>query len=345
MMSSPDMPLKNLRILMAEDLASCTQLPDGLCQLPYLAFLQIDRAPAIKRVGHEFLQSYHHQNPHPSKTVVSFLRLHTMKLMGLVDWEEWKWEEQVQAFPALTELILFECNLRRLPPGLASQARALKVLSIQQVKGLISLENIASLIELQVIENFQLEKSLISQTAEAPSPTAQSCSLALLASMAVAQSGPEWDKFSHIEHVKAYAQEGNNPRRWYAMYTANPYNLETNVSSSAFMYKGSMNLLSILHDSSLFNECQKGDLLNGSKLKVSLDGSEVGEYLIGDEEYPLLPWLLTPYKEEELSDSKVEFNRRHSARICTLNNVLARFKDTWKYLQVEHGGGQSGHSE
>ena len=45
-----------------------------------------------------------------------------MKLMGLVEWEEWKWEEQVQAFPALTELILFECNLKRLPPGLASQA-------------------------------------------------------------------------------------------------------------------------------------------------------------------------------------------------------------------------------
>ena len=90
-MSSSDMPLKNLRILMAEDLAWCTQLPDGLCHLPYLEFLQVDRAPAIKRVGHEFLQSYHHQNLHPSH-VVSFQKLHTMKLMGLVEWEEWKWE-------------------------------------------------------------------------------------------------------------------------------------------------------------------------------------------------------------------------------------------------------------
>uniref|UniRef100_A0A453MX97 DDE Tnp4 domain-containing protein n=1 Tax=Aegilops tauschii subsp. strangulata TaxID=200361 RepID=A0A453MX97_AEGTS len=98
----------------------------------------------------------------------------------------------------------------------------------------------------------------------------------------------------------------------------------------------SMNPFSILHNSSLFNECQKGDLLNGNKLKVALDGSEVGEYIIGDVEYPLLPWLLTPYKEEELSDSKVEFNRRHSAATtCMLNNVLARFKGTWKYLQEE----------
>ncbi|KAF7073280.1 hypothetical protein CFC21_078300 [Triticum aestivum] len=542
MMSSSDMPLKNLRILMAEDLASCTQLPDGLCQLPYLEFLQIDRAPAIKRVGHEFLQSYHHQNPHPSKAVISFLRLHTMKLMGLVEWEEWKWEEQVQAFPALTELILFECNLNRLPPGLASQARALKVLSVQQVKGLISLENIASLIELQVIENFHLEritnlprlqKLTITRCPKLkvlegvpalqrlmleddymetlpeymgsinPRRLELYCSLALLASMAVAQSGLEWDKFSHIEHVKAYAHEGDNPRKWYALYTTNPYNLETNVNSSALMYRGtlfsledaqtfesvfkmtrrtfryicslvslelnymtcytfadgrelslqdlvaivlrrlysseppetigstvgvnestvllvtesfvavlcnrakhhllwpdssrmykiksmfdkihnmnnccgvicttripfgpnrdseyycsvimqviidpemrftniwlastgSMNPFSILHNSSLFNECQKGDLLNGNKLKVALDGSEVGEYIIGDVEYPLLPWLLTPYKEEELSDSKVEFNRRHSAATtCMLNNVLARFKGTWKYLQEE----------
>lgn len=59
------------------------------------------------------------------------------------------------------------------------------------------------------------------------------CSLALLASMAVAQSGLEWDKFSHIEHVKAYAREGDNWKKWYVLYTANPYKLETNVSRSS----------------------------------------------------------------------------------------------------------------
>ncbi|XP_051195381.1 disease resistance protein RGA2 isoform X2 [Lolium perenne] len=542
MMSSSDVPLKSLRILMAEDLASCTQLPDGLCQLPCLEFIQIDRAPAIKRVGHEILQSYHLHNPHPSGAVAAFPRLHTMKLLGMVGWDEWKWEEQVQAFPALKELILSECKLRCLPPGLASQARALNVLSIQQVMGLTSVENFSALIELQVIESLDLERitnlprlqkltithcpklkvlegvpalqrlMIKDGTMEIlpeymaglnPRRLELHCSLGLLAFIAAAQSGPEWDKFCHVEHVKAYAREGDNPRKWYVLYTTNPYNLETNVSCSAFMcreslssfeytqrfesvfkmtrktfsyicslvkvvsledkkvytfvdgrvlsledrvaialrwlysgeppenlgssvgvnestvlmvterfvdavYKrarkhlcwpdssemnkiksmfdkihsmhnccgvictthipfrpncdhemndcfllqavidpqmrfttiwlassGSMSQSGLLQDSELFKECEKGTLLNGSKLKVALDGSEIGEYFIGDAGYPLLPWLLTPYQELGLLNSKTEFNRRHSAVTTCITKVLARFKDTWKYLQGE----------
>ncbi|EMS63428.1 hypothetical protein TRIUR3_13216 [Triticum urartu] len=40
------------------------------------------------------------------------------------------------------------------------------------------------------------------------------CSPALLASIAVGKSGPEWDKFSHVEHVKTYASQGDNSRKW-----------------------------------------------------------------------------------------------------------------------------------
>ncbi|KAF7082595.1 hypothetical protein CFC21_086456 [Triticum aestivum] len=322
------------------------------------------------------------------------------------------------------------------------------------------------------------------------------CSIALLTSVAAAQSGPEWDKFSHFNHVKAYAPEGDNTKKWYVFYTVDPYNLETNVSHS-FMSRGTltsfedaqgfeslfkmtrktfsyicslvmgpsmedmnrytfvdervmsledrvavsirrlqsneptesiassvgvnesiillvterfveamweparhhsnwtdssekdqiksynmhnccgvicttripfgpnwdhekngstlmqvlidpvmrfrniwlgsagMNQSSLLQDSALFKECEKGSLLNGSKLKVGLDGSEVGEYIIGDAGYPLLPWLLTPYQEEDLSDFKAEFNRRHSTAITHALKALARLKDAWKWLQGE----------
>jgi hypothetical protein len=99
-----------------------------------------------------------------------------------------------------------------------------------------------------------------------------------------------------------------------------------------FGLSSSMNQSSILHGSGLFELCEKGEWLNGSKLKAS-DGSEVGEYIIGDAGYPLLPWLLTPYQENDLPDSKAEFNMRHSrARIIALR-ALAKFKDTWKFLQ------------
>uniref|UniRef100_A0ACD5TBM3 Uncharacterized protein n=2 Tax=Avena sativa TaxID=4498 RepID=A0ACD5TBM3_AVESA len=538
MMPSSVVPLKSLRILMAEDLACCTRLPDGLCQLPYLEFVQINRAPAIKRVGPEFLQPYHHHRSHPSQAVAAFPRLSKMILVGMVEWEEWDWEEQVQAFPVLQDLTLEHCKLTRLPPGLASQARALNKLYIHNVHGLIYLENFAYLVELELIKNLDLESitnlprlqklaitncpklkvlegvpALLRLMLEnkdmeklpeymgsiKPMHLELECSLALIASIATGQSGPEWDKFSHVKHLQAYAPEGDNIKKWYVLCTTSPYNLETNVSCS-FMSKGtlssfedaqrfesifkmtrktfnyicslvlgpsmedmnsykfidgrvlcledrvavalrrlyssetsetlgssvgvdestillvterfvdvlfkrasnhwrwpgsskvdkikstfkkihnmlnccgvmcttpipfgpnydhaknetllmqgtidaemrfmdiwlgsagSMNQSSLLQDSQIFEMCGKGAWLNGSKLKVAIDGSKVGEYLIGDVGYPLLPWLLTPYQEKYLSDSKAEFNRRHAAATSCAMKAVARFKDTWKYL-------------
>ncbi|KAI4979018.1 hypothetical protein ZWY2020_015771 [Hordeum vulgare] len=501
---------------------------------------QIHRAPAIKYVGPEFMQSYHHQSPHPNQVVAAFPRLHRMNLMGMVEWEEWVWEEQVQAFPVLQELYLQDCKLKCLPPGLAFQARALNKLDISYVQGLTSLENFPSLVELDLDENLDLErisnlprlqklsmedcqvlkvlegvpalqrlvlKDTYMETLPEfmgginPMHLELECSLALLTSIAAGQSGPEWDKFSHVKHVKAYASEGDNPRKWYVLYIANPHNLETNVSpfmsrgtissleeaqrfesvfkmtSKTFSYicslvkvrswehtdsytfvdgrvlsledkvavalrrlystepsetlesslgvnestillvterfvaavyergmhhvhwpdsskmdkikymfgnihnmhnccgvihtthvpfgpnyghgktqniimqffvdpemrfwnihltsAGSMDQLSILQNSKFFKECEKGAHLNGSKLKADLDGPEVGEYIIGDEGYPLLPWLITPYQQEDLSDSKAEFNRRHSSATSCALKALARFEDTWRCLQGE----------
>nr|XP_045086216.1 disease resistance protein RGA2-like [Aegilops tauschii subsp. strangulata] len=539
MMSSSVVPLKSLRILFINDLSCCKQLPDGLCQLPYLEFIQIDCAPAIKRVGSEFVQSYHQHSPRPSQMVPAFPRLHEMILLGMVEWEDWEWEEQVQAFPVLHKLVIGHCKLRCLPPGLASHARSLNTLFIQYVQGLIYVENFPCVVELFLDENLDLERItnlprlqkltiedctklkvlegvpglqrfvLADKDMETipeymkginPRHLELYCSLALLASIAAGQSGPEWDKFGHVEHVKAYACEGDNPRKWYVLYTANPYNLETNVGLS-FMSRGTLtfledtqrfesvfkmtrktfsyicslvmgpsmedmnsctfidgrvlslqdrvvvalrrlqcteptetigssvgvsestvllvterfvaavwqkadhhyrwpdsrqmdkiksmfdkihnmhnccgvictiditfrpncdhekiqstqlqvivdpemrfmdiwfgpagrlNHLNRLYDSELFQVCEKGAWLNGSKLKVALDEPEVGEYIIGDAGYPLLPWLLTPYHEEDHSDYKAEFNRRHSAATTCAMKAVARLKDTWKYLQ------------
>uniref|UniRef100_A0A453MXE7 NB-ARC domain-containing protein n=1 Tax=Aegilops tauschii subsp. strangulata TaxID=200361 RepID=A0A453MXE7_AEGTS len=212
--------------------------------------IQIKRAPAIKRVGPEFMQSYHQHSPHPSQMVAAFPRLHKMELIGMVEWEEWEWEEQVQAFPVLQQLLLKHCKLKCLPPGLASQARALNKLSIYYVHSLISLENFPSLVELKVLEGVPaLQRLVLSYNDMETIPEYMGginprhlelyCSLALLASMAAGQSGHVWEKFSHVEHVKAYAREGDNSRKWYVFYTAKPYSLETNVSHF-FMSRGTL---------------------------------------------------------------------------------------------------------
>ncbi|XP_048550586.1 disease resistance RPP13-like protein 4 [Triticum urartu] len=268
MTSTSATALKSLNTLWIDDLTCCTQLPDGLCELPYLQFIHICHAPAIKHVGPEFMQLYHHCGHPPSKTMVSFPRLNKLDLKEMVQWEVWEWEEEVKAMPVLEEVQLKHCKLRCLPPGLSYHARALRKLSLESIQHLTSLENFASIVDLEVSQNPDLERItdlpvlqkltiimcpkmkvlegvpllqnlfLEDYGMEAlpeymrgvnPRQLNLDCSIALLRSIAAGQSGPEWAKFSHVGRVKGYAREGDNKRKWYVMYTREPYNLETDI--------------------------------------------------------------------------------------------------------------------
>jgi Leucine-rich repeat (LRR) protein len=268
MMSTSAVYLKSLKTLWMTNLASCTQLPDGLSELPYLQNIHIRHAPAIKHVGPDFMQLYHHGGHRPSKTMFAFPRLENLVLEGMVEWEEWNWEVQVKAMPVLEELELKGCKLRDVPPGLVCHAKALRKLSMKNIQNLSSVENFASVVDLKVSQNPDLERisnlpilqklaiimcpkmkvleglpllqSLVLKDygMEAlpeymryvnPRQLILGCSLSLLTSIGMAQSGSEWTKFSHVERVKAYAQEGDNERKWYVLYTRQPYSLETNI--------------------------------------------------------------------------------------------------------------------
>uniref|UniRef100_A0A0D9XVP4 Rx N-terminal domain-containing protein n=1 Tax=Leersia perrieri TaxID=77586 RepID=A0A0D9XVP4_9ORYZ len=91
-----------LTIVMMKDLACCTQLPNGLCQLPCLHFIQVNRAPAIKRVGPEFVtiqpSSSQHNHGH------AFPRLKKLYLTDMVEWEEWEWDQQLKC-----KLVVVRC--------------------------------------------------------------------------------------------------------------------------------------------------------------------------------------------------------------------------------------------
>jgi Leucine-rich repeat (LRR) protein len=270
MMSTSTVPLNNLMNLVFFDLSCCTQLPNGLCQLPYLQLLQVKRAPCIKRVGTEFLRD----------AAIPFPRLNEIFLIGMVEWEEWEWEEQVKAMPRLEKLVLDNCKLKRVPPGLASSARALKCLCLQDVELVSYLENFPFVVELEVIrcpgleritnlpclqkltiidcsklkvmdiipalERLVLEDYAMENLPEymrdiKPRHLQLDYRVWLLAQLAAGQSGTEWDRFSHVEHVHAYAHHGSNRRKWHMVYTKKDnFKLDSNISSST-LFQGKIN--------------------------------------------------------------------------------------------------------
>lgn len=100
-------------------------------------------------------------------------------------------------------------------------------------------------------------------------------------------------------------------------------------------WPGSLDDNLVLHNSAFFKLCEKGLRLNGRKMELLSKGSQVREYIIGDSGFPLLPWLLTPYQEQNLSEFKAEFNKRNSAARIVVHRALARLKETWKIVQGE----------
>ncbi|CAN6374307.1 unnamed protein product [Urochloa humidicola] len=172
--------------------------------------------------------------------------------------------------PILEKLHLENCMLRHVPAGLAFHARVLKELILYDMKHLTFLENITSVVQLDVFENTDLErisnlprlqklivvkcpKLKVLEDVPAlqrlnlqdygmekvprylqdvnPRHLVLDCSLSLLTCIAAGKSGPEWNKFSHIQQVKAYAGDEDVPRKWYVLYTRGTFPIiETNIS-------------------------------------------------------------------------------------------------------------------
>ncbi|KAF7046965.1 hypothetical protein CFC21_055947 [Triticum aestivum] len=269
MTSTAMVPLESLKILVLEHLPCCTQLPDGLCRFPYLEWIKVDKAPAIKCVGPEFVQQYNQLHRPSSQLAATFPKLQQLDFNGMEEWEEWVWETEVKAMPLLEELRISPCKLGRMPPGLISHAMTLKKLIIWNVQCLHSLENFISVIELDLydipelvnISNLpKLQKLTIKYCPELktvqemaaprrldlgifyyesqlpvylqtvkPSNLLLTCSLEVLTSMAEGESSSEWDKFSHIKQVEACAEDGADEKKWHVFYTSESCKIQTNI--------------------------------------------------------------------------------------------------------------------
>ncbi|XP_044979300.1 disease resistance RPP13-like protein 4 [Hordeum vulgare subsp. vulgare] len=269
MASTAMVPLESLKLLCLEHLPCCTQLPDGLCRLPYLEWLQVDGASVIKCVGPEFVQQYSQRHRPSPQFAATFPKLHKLDFTRMGEWQEWVWDTEVKAMPFLEELGISGCKLGRMPPGLMSHATALKKLVIWNVQRLPSLENFVSVVELDlgklpelaIISNlpklqkldikycpkletlkdmdalrrlglrvFSWENQLpVYLRTVKPSHLLLTCNLVVLTSMAEGESSSEWDKFSHIKQVEAYAEDGGDEKKWHVLYTSESGNIQTNI--------------------------------------------------------------------------------------------------------------------
>ncbi|TVU26665.1 hypothetical protein EJB05_29220, partial [Eragrostis curvula] len=193
MTSNDVVPLGSLRIMVLEDLPCCTELPNSLCQLPCLDFLKIKCAPAIKRVGPEFLQLHHHEH---------LRELEVSQCPGI---------ERISNLPKLQELLIEHCPKLKVLEGVPAVERLhLLDYDMGTLPGYLQDVNPRHLLEIN-------------------------CGISLLTSIAIGKSSPQWDKFSHIKQVKAYADEDDNniDRKWYMLYTRDPFSFKTNISRSA----------------------------------------------------------------------------------------------------------------
>ncbi|GJT65298.1 ALP1-like protein [Tanacetum coccineum] len=88
----------------------------------------------------------------------------------------------------------------------------------------------------------------------------------------------------------------------------------------------------ILKESKFFEICNKCERLNGRLKKLS-EGNEIKEYIVGNAGLPLLTWLLTPYRGNELRDSEVKFNERLLKTQKVAKEAFVKLKENWKIIK------------
>ncbi|CAL4918460.1 unnamed protein product [Urochloa decumbens] len=235
----------SLRRLALDDYAYCTQLPNGLGQLPFLDYFWVKRAPSVRCVGHDFL-------------------VHSLG--------EWEWEQHVPAMPALEELLINNCKLQRLPAGLAQHACRLRELDLKNIQHLVSVENFPSLVKLWSYDNPRLERirnnpslqwmdisrcRALKESDGLPSLRSLEwwdldaealpeylrdaklnklrvdCSPKLLKLISLQDDSSEWGKIRHVQQVKVYGKESKKDSvDRHIFYTKEPYSFEAIMDES-----------------------------------------------------------------------------------------------------------------
>lgn len=93
---------------------------------------------------------------------------------------------------------------------------------------------------------------------------------------------------------------------------------------------GGMTYSRLLKCSTFFKLAQNRERLNGNVR--TLDGDVIREYVVGGYSFPLLPWLMTPYESNDISDSQSTFNFKHGAARLLAVRAFSLLKGSWRIL-------------
>lgn len=94
---------------------------------------------------------------------------------------------------------------------------------------------------------------------------------------------------------------------------------------------GSVNDSRVLRRSGLFRKATDGRIVEG--LAVSQDGFT--PYLLGDKGYPLLPWLMTPYREGRHTVLETLYQRKHKRGRSVIEHAFGILKQAFRELQYK----------
>ncbi|CAL5329288.1 hypothetical protein CsSME_00009628 [Camellia sinensis var. sinensis] len=85
----------------------------------------------------------------------------------------------------------------------------------------------------------------------------------------------------------------------------------------------------VLKSSTLYKDIEGGNLLDSPPIPVN--GVDVNQYLVGDREYPLLPWLIVPFVDPVPGSCEASFNEAHHLMRLSALRTVASLKN-WGVL-------------
>lgn len=93
-------------------------------------------------------------------------------------------------------------------------------------------------------------------------------------------------------------------------------------------YPGSLTDAKCMRESAFFKKCNNGQRLNGETMQAG--SFAIGEYVVADLEYPLLPWLMRPYKENESTPQRAFYNDTLNSTRIAMARAFGRLKGTFR---------------